>query len=139
MENFLNEDFIPFKYCKELFCKTVFDVYMGKNDSYLIDRKSWVGDQWLGPVRPHEPFVLDKDSVYRLIPNTTPLDIPWEFVNERFKYAAMDGGGTIWFFKEEPNKYDKFWDDGYPAVTAGPLKINTDGIQWDKSLTKRPD
>lgn len=75
----------------------------------------------------------------------TPLDIPWDFIADCFKYAALDSDGSVCLFEAEPSYQEGFW---IPHNTEGILvkkELNQRYFKLDKSyidprysLTKRP-
>lgn len=71
-------------------------------------------------------------------------NIPWDIIDEKWQWAAMDRDGTVCFYDEKPviAEYDASWvcfDDcfDYEEVFVGTFV--TDGVIWNDSLTKRPD
>lgn len=69
----------------------------------------------------------------------TPLNIPWEYVNPKWKWAAMDKNGAVYFYEKEPAILHEAgsWNTCCSHTRAGVLYINTDDINWELSLTKR--
>jgi hypothetical protein len=79
----------------------------------------------------------------------TPLPISremWNLIDEEWNWAVLDSNGYVLFFNEEPfiykpecrwlsRDYGEDYGDGCDSV----LKINTNGINWEQSLTKRPE
>ncbi len=72
-------------------------------------------------------------------PESTPLDIPWGLIDKKYIFAAMDEDCGKWVYEEKPNKESNFWECELGNERIDAIKINTDGIIWDKSLTVRPD
>ncbi|MFQ1007656.1 hypothetical protein ACFX2S_05665 [Gilliamella apicola] len=78
---------------------------------------------------------------YRIKPTPTPLPISreaWSFINKTWQYAAMDECGAICLYERKPTKSGRGWDTDF-NVSDCPLNINTDGINWETSLTERPE
>lgn len=80
---------------------------------------------------------------YRIKPEpaSTPLPISrelWSYIDKKWQYAAMGDCGSIFFFERKPTKGGSGWDS-YFNVSDCPLNINTDGINWEASLTERPE
>lgn len=74
-------------------------------------------------------------------PTLTPLPISreaWSFTNKTWQYAAMDECGAICLYERKPTKGVRGWDTDF-SVSDCPLNINTDGINWETSLTERPE
>lgn len=79
---------------------------------------------------------------YRVKEEDYTLDIPWEMIDERWKWAAMDNDGRVYLYIEEPHTGSgQFGVDVWPvAEYASFLKISLpDTKHWDKTLTKRPE
>ena len=78
---------------------------------------------------------------YRIKPTPTPLPISreaWSFIDKKWHYAAMDKCGAICLYERKPTKSGRGWDTDF-SVSDCPLNINTDGINWEASLTERPE
>lgn len=81
-------------------------------------------------------------NVYRLNPAPcTPIDLPWEWIDDRYQWAAMDEDGYLWLYTAEPQISAKRWCFEYGGYhyLNDILKIDTTGIDWRTSLTKRPE
>lgn len=77
-----------------------------------------------------------------MVPLSLPLGIPWDFINSDWNYAAMDANGEVVLYEQEPHisGEDNYWTT--PLVSdwekiVSILTINTTGIYWKDSLTKR--
>ena len=80
---------------------------------------------------------------YRIKPEpaSTPLPISreaWSFIDKTWQYAAMDECEAICLYERKPTKGVRGWDTDF-SVSDCPLNINTDGINWETSLTERPE
>lgn len=66
------------------------------------------------------------------------LDIPWQHIDDKWNYAAMDDDNSVRFFDTKPNVglLGVWYGDGDRCKS--PLKIDTEGITSETSLTKRP-
>ena len=85
----------------------------------------------------------NRNYKYRIKPEpmSTPLPISreaWSFIDKKWHYAAMDKCGTRCFYERKPTKGGRVWDTDF-GVSDCPLDINTDGINWETSLTERPE
>lgn len=72
-------------------------------------------------------------------PNHNTLIIPWEHIKPEYKFAVMTEHKDIIFSSIEPEISNSglwWWTSGVTAL-AEELNINTDGIDWRKSLTAR--
>ena len=80
---------------------------------------------------------------YRLKQEIIPTPLPisrelWGYIDKQWKYAAMDKNKQIFFYEKRPTIYDFDWGDS-SYVARSPFNINTDGINWETSLTERPE
>ena len=78
---------------------------------------------------------------YRIKPTPTPLPISrelWSHIDKKWQHAAMEPDGRIFFYNTKPTREPKYWI-AYSDVSDCPLNINTDGINWETSLTERPE
>lgn len=76
---------------------------------------------------------------YRIKPTPLPISREaWSFINKTWQYAAMDECGAICLYERRPTKGSRGWDTDF-NVSDCPLNINTDGINWETSLTERPE
>lgn len=80
------------------------------------------------------------DTIYRTKPKEyKKLDIPWEHINDLYKYATMDAHGWVYLFAEKPRFKNDSWDCACPSADALCLKLDTTGIVAEHSLTERPE
>lgn len=91
----------------------------------------------------HSPSnYFDFKSIYRIKPHELPITREmWGMLDKKWKWAAKDENDQIYFYTDEPYV---FGDYNYWCVRGGRciksiLAINADGIDWQKSLTKRPE
>ena len=100
------------------------------------------------PTERHWSQKIGDDFYPSIIYRTKPkeykkLDIPWQVIDEKWKWAAMEFNNNIWLFKSIPSydRLDGSWDDkihnGF--TTADCLKLDTTGIIAEHSLTQRPE
>lgn len=62
------------------------------------------------------------------------LIIPWGYINPRYTSAELTEGGRVVFYAPDPVT----GDDKYSYIDSFILKIDTEGVDWRNSLTKRP-
>lgn len=81
---------------------------------------------------------LRLSGIYRTKPRF--LSIPWESINPRYNFAAIDRDGDLWLYTEKPDCFERAWEssDGM-SDAAIILNIDTTGIDWRDSLTERPE
>lgn len=78
--------------------------------------------------------------VYRTKPKEyKKLDVPWQYINDLYKYATMDSHGWVYLFAEKPRFKNDSWDCACPSADALCLKLDTTGIVAEHSLTQRPE
>jgi hypothetical protein len=80
-------------------------------------------------------------ATYRVKPKT-PLQIPWDLIDEKYQWAAKDEDGGLCFYEYEPRRrchYVRWEADEGDAVDASFLvNLDPDGIPWEESLVQRP-
>ena len=85
----------------------------------------------------------ERDYKYRIAPQPTPLITRemWAMIAPKWKWAAMDGDGEVYFYTDEPciSTRDWMWTRGGGDCCNSVLAINTDSINWETSLTERPE
>ena len=80
---------------------------------------------------------------YRIKPTliATPLPISremWSYLDKRWRYAAMELDGRIFFYNTKPTREPESWSSS-SDMSDCPLNINVYGINWETSLTERPE
>lgn len=95
--------------------------------------------------------IINPTAIYRTIPpvsseGATPIKgIPWEVIDRKWNWAAMDMDGSISLFVEKPYRAPVLWccsealeNDDYHYIN-GYFKLDTEDVYWTTSLTKRPE
>lgn len=104
------------------------------NKDVIVEYKNSLG-YW----RSHTDLTPKHYEIYRVKRKVvaTPLDIPWSIIDDAYNYAAMDKSCKVYFYDSEPEEGDEAW---YPTnlFDKSPLKHDIDGVNWKRSLTKRP-
>ncbi|OCG56974.1 hypothetical protein [Gilliamella sp. Nev3-1] len=90
------------------------------------------------------PDSVSLNTEYRIAPQSTPLPITrnmWRKISKKWKYAAMDKDGEVYFYINEPyaDKYGGCWNASSNEYCRSVLFFNIDGINWRLSLTERPE
>lgn len=78
---------------------------------------------------------------YRIKSKPTPLPISreiWSHLNKRWRYATMDRDGQTFWHQEKPTKTYLGWYS-VDSISMYPLNFNSEGINWETSLTERPE
>lgn len=135
VEEFLNESLTPFQeLTDEQKLLIIREKEKGNVEAYVFHKWVWTGDRG-----------VCFDSIYRTKPiekeTSTPLEIPWQFIKPEYKWAAMDSNKAIWAYRFSPHLCGDVWEatSGDPAEPLAAINVYTEGIIWNKSLTKRPE
>lgn len=83
-------------------------------------------------------------GVYRTKPKEyKKLNVPWNVIDEKWKYTAMDDDNELYLFTEHPTWRNGFWsdltDNGDAVCVDKVFKLDTTGIVAEHSLTQRPE
>jgi hypothetical protein len=113
-------------------------VLLAKMQGVQVEYKR--GADWCRAV----PDSVSLNTEYRIAPQSTPLPITrnmWRKISKKWKYAAMDKDGEVYFYINEPcaDKYGGCWNDFSNEYCRSVLFFNIDGINWRLSLTERPE
>ena len=82
------------------------------------------------------------DWFFNAVNTPTPLPISrelWSYIDKRWRFIAIDKSGTMYLFLDKPTARDGIWLPVGGVYSQCPLNINTDGINWETSLTERPE
>lgn len=63
----------------------------------------------------------------------------WAMIGEEWKWAAKDEDGRVWFYTKKPFIDDDFWISFPGKCAENVCVLNTNGIDWRRSLTRRPE
>lgn len=84
--------------------------------------------------------VFHDNKIYRTKPKEyKKLDIPWQVIDEKWKYAAMDDDGEVYIYDALPNWRVSYWSDTSSNCIMSVFKLDTTGIVAEHSLTRRPE
>ena len=93
--------------------------------------------------KPSDSNCIFLNTEYRIVPKPTSLITRemWAMIAPEWKWAAMDGDGEVHFYTDEPciSIRDWMWTCGGGDYCNSVLAINTDSINWERSLTERPE
>ena len=85
---------------------------------------------------------------YRIKPTPTPTPTPtpipvsrktWKKINKEFRFIVMDKNKHFYHCKSAPKSSDKTWLLSEVDHVKSPLIFDSDGINWETSLTERPE
>ena len=133
MQEFLNTSLKPYDALTREEKHLLLDAVLDGNCERQASTGSWVK---------HDRFVFDTSSIgiYRTKPKEyKKLDIPWQHINELYKYATMDAHGWVYLFAEKPRFKNDSWDCACPSADALCLQLDTTRIVAEHSLTERPE
>ena len=93
--------------------------------------------------KPSDSNCIFLNTEYRIAPKPNSLITRemWAMIAPEWKWAAMDGDGEVYFYTDEPciSTRDWMWTCGGGDYCNSVLAINTDSINWERSLTERPE
>lgn len=135
-KEFLNTELKPYNALTREEKHSLFDAMLDDNFQEYYDCCEW---------RDSNVIYFWANGVYRTKPKEyKKLDIPWQHIDEKWKWAAMNEDGWVGFYETKPKwkiYYSNDWDvdnNGDYCITAV-LKLDTTGIVAEHSLTQRPE
>ena len=139
---FENKDKVQFKDLSAEQMKLIVDAIYSVD--HIVEVASTRCDKWY---LKESPDWLGASSyrVKRKAACKTPLDIPWELIDKKYNYAAMDAPGqVVCLYSKEPyvtEGSDVWYMRADCSLVTLPkwFNIDTTGINWKRSLTKRPE
>jgi len=76
---------------------------------------------------------------YRVKEEDYSLDIPWDLIKDKWKWAAMDDDGEIFLYTKKPEPLHCAWNCPRGDYSDYLLKISKpDAKYWRRTLTERP-
>ena len=133
---FLNTSLKPYNALTREEKHILLDALIDGNCEYYGMRSGTYNCSWYEK----ESEAFDTDMIYRTKPKEyKKLDIPWQHINELYKYATMDAHGWVYLFAEKPRFKNDSWDCACPSADALCLQLDTAGIVAEYSLTIRPE
>lgn len=133
-QEFLNTELKPYNAMTREEKHILLDAALDGNVEFtLTGESSWaekIGDDF-------HPIVI-----YRTKPKEyKKLDLPWEYIDEYWQYAVMDGDGSVLLYATEPQWITDadIWSCDHTYHGLGALKIDTTRIVAEHSLTMRPE
>ena len=130
MQEFLNENLKPYNALTREEKHTLLDAMIDGNCERYYE------DGWFET----KEFDDLTHRVYRAKPKEyKKLNVPWQHINELYKYATMDAHGWVYLFAEKPYFKNDSWDCACSSADALCLQLDTTGIVAEHSLTQRPE
>ena len=79
---------------------------------------------------------------YRIKSKPTPIPVSrktWKKINKEFRFIVMDKNKHSYHCKSAPKSSDKTWLLSEVDHVKSPLIFDSNGINWETSLTERPE
>lgn len=98
-----------------------------------------IGKKWTGA---GDDCAIFMDYEYRIKSKPTPIPVSrkiWKKINKEFPFLIMDKNEHFYHCKNAPKSSDKTWLLSEVEHIKSPLVFNSDGINWETSLTERPE
>ena len=136
MQEFLNTELKPYNALTREEKHIILDALIDENAEYYSQvEEMWFKD-WSDDVY--------SNNIYRTKPKEyKKLDIPWQVIDEKWNYAAMDASGKVFLYSDVPEYTHSSWEYTESSLealsSAHILKIDTTGIVAEHSLTERPE
>ena len=96
-----------------------------------------IGGEW----RTSTILFPDMGYEYRIKPTPTPIPVSrktWKKINKEFRFIVMDKNEHFYHCKKAPKRQHEEWNLAEVEYIKSPLVFNSDGINWETSLTERP-
>ncbi|PXY91386.1 hypothetical protein [Gilliamella apis] len=84
----------------------------------------------------------DMGYEYRIKPTPTPIPVSrktWKKINKEFRFIVMDKNEHFYHCKKAPKRFDGAWLLSEVDHVKSPLIFDSNGINWETSLTERPE
>ena len=97
-----------------------------------------IGGEW----RTSTILFPDMGYEYRIKPTPTPIPVSrkiWKKINKEFPFLIMDKNKCFYHCKKAPKRFDGVWLLSEVEHIKSPLVFNSDCINWETSLTERPE
>lgn len=97
-----------------------------------------IGKKWTGA---GDDCAIFMDYEYRIKSKPTPIPVSrkiWKKINKEFPFLIMDKNEHFYHCKKAPKRFDGVWLLSEVEHIKSPLVFNSDGINWETSLTERP-
>ena len=111
-------------------------ILLAKMQGVEVELYDRIGEEWITSAT----SAVYVDTNYRIKSHELPITREmWAMIDKEWKWAAKDSDGDVSFYKEEPFIIGRYWCSMSDDHALNVLTLNTDGIDWRKSLTRRPE
>ena len=111
-------------------------ILLAKMQGVEVELYDRIGKEWITSAT----SAVYVDTNYRIKSHELPITREmWAMIDKEWKWAAKDKDGEVCFYKEKPFKTNRYWYAASDHYALNVLTLNTDGIDWRKSLTRRPE
>lgn len=111
-------------------------LFVAYKNGRTIQFYSFANRQWVDT----DPPLFAASTMYRIKPQE--IKVPWEFINSRYNYFAIDQNGTQYLYQELPiaNTLLNCWysDKGDNRRCDHIFNVPTNTL-WSDTLTERPN
>lgn len=98
-----------------------------------------IGKKWTGA---GDDCAIFMNYEYRIKSKPTPIPVSrkiWKKINKEFPFLIMDKNEHFYHCKKAPKRQHGEWNLAEVEHIKSPLMFNADGINWETSLTERPE
>lgn len=127
--HFDNKDKLPFKDLTKEQRSLIVEAWLEGKLQFLSKYGNWFREDL-------EDGLWDS-GIYRIQP--VRLQIPWDMIDKKWQWVAMDRDGSVYFYTLEPTRLTAHWASstlGYSCPNV--LAIPTVGVNWESSIQRRP-
>lgn len=111
-------------------------ILLAKMQGIEVEFYAYHCEKWISSVARD----IDLDTNYRIKSHELPITKEmWAMIDKKWKWAAMDEDGEVYFYTKNPSSDNCLWRYDFGKYRGCVLAIDTDRIDWRKSLTKRPE
>lgn len=111
-------------------------ILLAKMQGIEVELYDRIGREWITSAT-RSVYV---DTNYRIKSHELPITKEmWAMIDKKWEWAAKDSDGEVSFYKKEPFIIGHYWCPVSDDYALNVLTLNTDGIDWRKSLTRRPE
>ena len=111
-------------------------ILLAKMQGVEVELYDRIGKEWITSAT----SAVYVNTNYRIKSHELPITREmWAMIDEKWKWAAKDSDGEVYFYTNNPSLENCFWRCYFGEHSGCVLSIDTDDIDWRKSLTRRPE